>query len=192
MKKTVLSILVLFFAVAMYGQENQRQKEFGLIFSNFNSFGISYKVGTNTSLWRFNTIVMESQKRINKQDSNQVTTQSSNFNLLIGKELRRDISDNIEFRYGADVKLGYNKASVEKIKQPGDIEMNSAYQINYTIGLNLVVGFNYLFNDAFALGVEILPYFDYSILVADNSNNNSIYNWGLNNNSAMISFSYRF
>jgi len=192
MQKTFFSIVALFLAVVMNGQENQRQKEFGLIFSNFDSFGISFKVGSNTSLWRFNTIVMQGQKRIQKQDSFNAINQSNNFNFLIGKELRRDISDNIEIRYGADIKLGYWKARHENIKQPGDILMNSAYQINYTIGLNLVFGFNYLFNDAFAVGVEILPYIDYSIQVSDNSNINSIYSWGLNNNSAMISFSYRF
>jgi len=184
-------------------QEVVKQKEIGLIFSSLDNFGITFRTGTDKSLWRFNTLLLYGGNTENVADSLIQKRSSGGFGVAIGKEYRRKIVDNLELRFGADISFNYSQYKSDY----NDKTVNNYDQLNqqttYSPGINIVFGFNYKLNNNFTLGAELLPNFTYttgSSTEKYNSINNgdevksdiSRISYGLTNTSALLSLVYRF
>jgi len=182
-------------------QLKNAQQEIGLSFSNFDNFGITYKIGKKTAMWRINTVVLSGSK-LNEDDGDDDLTRSSlGFNLQLGKEFRKLIAENLELRYGADVAFGmnYTKSDRENNTAPDDILTYK--RTYYRPGFNLVLGLNYVIKDRIVIGAEVLPHFTYTFgtetTILGNGQEEthediSGFSYGISNNSARLSISYRF
>ncbi len=194
MRKSLLILLCLSMSYFLMAEETVKQKEIGLVSSNFDDFGLTFKTGTGKALWRFNTLIFSGSNSENI-NSGFFTTQSAlNFGAKVGREYRRYLTDNLELRYGADISFSYSHSKNESDQN------NALAKINlYSPGVNLVFGFNYILNDNFLIGVELLPYINYTNTVSTQSNSSneqkietSAFNYGLSNKSVLFSLAYRF
>lgn len=194
-------------AYVLTAQENSKQREVGLVFSNFDNFGISYKTGTKRSLWRYNTLVVRGNNNKEDGDFEKITRNNTGFELKFGKEFRRDISDKLEFRFGADLSFRYRDIKYENESKLNNVVILKNNRTVYEPGLNLVLGFNYVVNDNIIIGAEMLPFVRYSTGTLETRNrtysgNSNTYNdvesdisgfsYGLSNSSVMLSVAYRF
>jgi hypothetical protein len=161
MKKTILLVLFVAIAVTFKAQQSIPQQEIGLIVDGFDITGLTYMTGTNTSLWRFSALNTTGVNRNYdyEQDSTSTTNNTINFSCRVGKEFRKLIAKNIEFRYGVDVSVGYYYSNDDYTDLASSTSLTSSYSKRSTItpGLNAVVGFNYLINNRLFIGAELNP-----------------------------------
>jgi hypothetical protein len=96
--------IVLFITICVLSfnaRAQERVKEIGFSFINFDNFGLTYKAGTPTSLWRLNSIALtgnnNSAPGIYKYES-----KSFGFSASAGREYRQPLAQDLQFRYGFD------------------------------------------------------------------------------------------
>ena len=200
MKKVILLFTVLLATQATFAQNEEAQptstqassgggsKEVGVIFNDFDNFGLTYRFGkTSSAMWRVQTLFL------NGNTSSQDDDKSSYFGIgaRFGREYRKNIADNFEFRYGVDLAFEYSHS-----KQ--DVQGNVQKQNTYTPGVYAVLGVNYVVKERLVIGAELLPGISYSTTTYnyDNSNqepdNRTGFNYGFSNNAALLSLAYRF
>lgn len=194
-------------AYVLTAQENSKQREVGLVFSNFDNFGISYKTGTKRAMWRYNTLLLRGNNNKEDGDFEKITRNNTGFELKFGKEFRRDISDKLEFRFGADLSFRYRDIKYENESKIDNVVTLKNNRTVYEPGLNLVLGFNYVVNDNIIIGAEMLPFVRYSTGTSETRERNysvnsntyidvdsdiSGFSYGLSNSSVMLSVAYRF
>jgi len=203
MKNYLFIFILLFIAHNFYGQDPIKQKEIGITFSSLNNFGLTYKSGTNTSLWRFNTIFATGNNQKNTSDSLITKQNSFGVGLRAGKEFRKLITPKIELRYGVDLSFSVNQSKSKNVSLTSYKYETSQNITTYNPGLNLVFGFNYLLGDQLALGIELMPGISYSTgkytqtaktpsHFKTDKQDISNFSYGLNNQFAMLSLSYKF
>jgi hypothetical protein len=201
MKKLLLIFITLSMSVLVMAQEKHKQKEAGLVFSNLNNFGLTYKTGTNKSLWRFNTLIITGDNIDETADSVVNKQNQMGFGIKFGKEFRKIIVTNFELRYGADLSFTYNHTSREYDNTAVNYNNYSYERTTYEPGINLVLGFNYVFHDYFVIAAELLPHFTYrtgtskenrSYYDVEIENDISGFSYGISNTSALLSLTYRF
>lgn len=205
MKQTLLLLFCLslsYFASAQETpelQETPKQKEVGLVFRNLDGFGLTYRTGTEKSLWRFNTVFISGGSSTSTLDDRQNKSITTGFGLGAGKEWRKEIVQNFELRYGADLSFGftYNKSETDDENDDQDfLTKNTTFEP----GINFVFGFNYVIKEKIVFGLEVLPGVSYStgknVIQAPNeedvTRNVSGFNFGLSNSSVLLSALYRF
>ncbi|MDD4429703.1 MAG: hypothetical protein WC186_01075 [Bacteroidales bacterium] len=158
------NLLILFFAaisVPFMAQQSVNQKEIGLITNNFDTFGLSYKVGSSESLWRFSAFNLSGSNQDSRADSSSTNVNNIGIALRVGKEFRKSIYKNFEFRYGADLSFSYTHSSNDyKPSSTANSNTNVEYS-NYSPGLYLVLGVNYVINNKFSIGAELNPGMSY-------------------------------
>ncbi|TCP24667.1 hypothetical protein EV195_10598 [Tenacibaculum skagerrakense] len=199
MKKTLLSLLLLGATITTaFAQEEEKRQEVGINFSSLNSFGFTYKTGTSKNLWRFNVLALNINSFETENDDNVTGNDQSNIGaqISIGKEFRKAITKNLEFRYGFDVAFSYTHLKSSNSTATDSFERESTV---YTPSVAGVIGVNYVFNDNLAFGVELLPRFSYRTGDFTETNNTVVtngdisgYNFGFGNSPAQLSLSYRF
>jgi len=201
MKKTSLFILTIFLSFYSTAQDSPKQKEVGLVMSNFDNFGLTYRFGTSKSLWRLNTLFLRSNELSQVSDSLEQASNSFGVGIAIGKEFRNPITNNLEFRYGVDLSFNYSSAKStidDKTSSNNDRETGSTI---YKPGVNFVFGLNYVIKDNFIIGAELLPGIVYSTGTRETYNfvtgENDIsdisgFSYGITNTSARLSFLLRF
>ena len=108
MKKSLLILLCLSMSYYLIAQETVKQREIGLVFSNLDNFGLTFKIGTDKSLWRFNTLFITGNNMDNTSDSLVNKQNNMGFGVKIGKEYRKKIVANLELRFGADISFTYS------------------------------------------------------------------------------------
>ena len=193
-------LMCIAFPYFLLAQETEKQKEIGLAFNSLNSFGLTYRTGTAKSLWRFNTLYISGIKSNLSSDLSEDIESSWGFGIKFGKEFRKVVAKNLEIRYGADLAFSFSKIVSEtndKTESIYDMKDDITY---YRPGVSLVFGLNYVFNDKLVIGAEILPSFNYSFGFTKTKDYNSEitkgkisgFNFGLSNNSALLSLAYRF
>ena len=196
-------LLGLSMSFTLMAQEPVKQKEIGLVFSNLDNFGLTYKTGTEKSLWRFNTLIISGNNIENNADSLVDKRSYMGFGIKIGKEYRKKLADKLALRYGADVSFSYDQSKYEYDYKTVNGTDRKSERTTYQPGINLVFGLNYELSDHFVLGVELLPGFSYTTGTSVDKNYYSSsdedmkseisgFNYGLSNTSALLSVSYRF
>lgn len=200
MKKSILIFVVLAMPILIMAQDNTKQKEVGLVFNNFDNFGLTYRIGNEKNLWRINTTVF-SVSNYEIIDENEEEIQSNiNFGINFGKEYRQNIKDNYEIRNGVDLSFRYShlKRESDDLTIPDNDYLRES--TTYQPGINLIMGVNYLINENFIFGAELLPSIGYRTgtdkykynIGEDIESDISGFNYGLSNSSALISLAYRF
>jgi len=188
---------------SLMGQETVKQKEIGLVFSNLNNFGLTFKTGTDKSLWRFNTLFISGYNMDKNADSLVNKDSYMGFGVKIGKEYRKNIVDNLEMRFGADISFRYTQSKSDYDDKTVDDNDRLNESTTYQPGINLVFGFNYILGDNLLIGAELLPSFTYttgesvekhyySNYEEEIKSDISGFNYGLSNTSVLLSLAYRF
>lgn len=203
MKKSVLALLCLSMSCILMAQETKNQKEAGISFSNLNNFGLTFKTGTENSMWRFTTLMIAGSNTDKTSESRVDKSNSTGINVRLGKEFRKEIAENLELRYGADLSFSYSQSKSESNdKTANNLDVLSE-QTTYEPGIYLVFGLNYMLNESFVIGAEILPGVSYftgtNIVKSYNTNNGEEvksdingFQYGLSNSSVLITLAYRF
>lgn len=199
MKKTLMILICLSMSYILLAQETVKQKEIGLVFMNLDNFGLTFKTGTDKSLWRFNTLFISGNNMENTTDSFVHKHSNMGFGVGIGKEYRKNIVENLELRFGADLSFTYSQSKSDNDHKTIDINDSLSERITYIPGVNLVFGLNYKLSGNIVIGVELLPNFRYTTGTSTHINNDvevksdiSGFNYGLSNTSVLLSLSYRF
>jgi len=201
MNRYLLIFLLLGITMPGMAQLKNAQQEIGLSFSNLDNFGITYKTGTKASMWRVNTVIISGNNYKEESSNDDVSQSSLGFNLQLGKEFRKEIAENLELRYGADIAFGinYSKSTREYDSNPENNRTNE--RTIYRPGFNFVLGLNYVINSKIVIGAELLPHFTFNMgkttTSLDNGNEETTeeisgFSYGISNNSAQITISYRF
>lgn len=203
MKKSMMILMIITMSIFATAQEKTKQKELGLTFRNLDSFGLSYKTGSEKALWRFNTLLLSGNKSEEKSDNVSNDQSSAGVSVSFGREYRKSILDDLEFRYGADVSFSYTKSKTDYSDQNYPDYARKIERTSYHPGINVVLGLNYVINQKIVVGVEVLPSFSYNTGESVETNyyetgdeevksDLSGYSYGLSNTSALISIAYRF
>jgi hypothetical protein len=201
MKKTVLMLTAVFMALFASAQDNSKQQEAGIVFSNLNNFGLTYKIGTEKGLWRFTALNLSGNNKKTTTDSVDIKDFNIGFGVKVGREWRAKITRTFEFRYGLDLSFSYSQTkditednSVRRVYGGGTYQYDS-----YTPGVNCVLGFNYVFQKVIVLGFEAMPYVNFTTEITKPDEENgtskskvSTFSYGLNSTSLLLSISYRF
>jgi len=208
MKKIGILLIALTIATFVMAQEKTTKlKEIGLTFRNLDQFGFSYKVGTEHSLWRFNALSLSGNSESEDLDYDDNDRNSKHFSLglSVGKEYRKLIAKNFEYRYGVDFSFSYKHSKIKRpsyseyVSHYGDLKSKSNI---YTPGINLILGVNYIIGEHLVLGAEMMPYIKYTFgkkteemekyydgeIEIDHSN----FRYGFNSSSVLLSVAYRF
>jgi hypothetical protein len=196
MKKAVMILICLSVSHLLLAQEATRQKEIGLVFNNFDNFGLTFKTGTEKAMWRFNTLSFNGNfiEKTNNNDENEEG--NLGFGLNIGREYRTIANEKLELRIGADLSFRYQKYKSEDLAGSGRIRED----IYYYPGINMVLGLNYLISDNLLFGAEVLPSVSYVKGTREISYPNQPvdkdeekgFTWGFTNKWVLISIAYRF
>jgi hypothetical protein len=204
MKKLLLILTALSLSVIEPAQGQTKQNEVGFVFSSLNSFGLTFRTGTEKGLWRFTTLYLAGNTYNQNADSIETTNTSNGFGLKIGREWRKVIIGALEFRAGADLSFNFNRITAgfnDKTISNNDVNIVGN---EYRPGINLVLGFNYVFHNQFVIGLEAMPYFQYSLTYGketrvhqgnktseEKTTTTQIF-YGLSNNAIALSLLYRF
>ena len=178
MKKGLLLIGML---CLMFTASAQSQKEIGMTFKNLDEFGMTFRVGSETSMWRFNALSLGGNKISNNGGD------SFGFGLGVGHEFRSSlIEDKLEFRYGLDLMLKMNNME-DATKTKTDMT---------SFGGAVVLGVNYMLTDHMILGAEILPGVDYVTTEITPNGGTKVESktatYGLNSTPVTLSIAFRF
>ncbi|MCT4637534.1 MAG: hypothetical protein N4A72_07485 [Bacteroidales bacterium] len=208
MRKVCILIYCMFITYTAMAQQSTKQREIGLVFSNLDNFGLTYKTGTEKSVWRYSVLLISGNetKTIDK-DNTETKNNKFGFGFKVGDEYRKRITDNFEFRIGADFSFNYIKLKDTREKNTGinnDVRKSAIYEP----GVNLVLGFNYVVAENIVVGAELLPYLSYrrtniksrSDIVSPYGYTTGVekeitvtgFSYGISNSSVMLSLSYRF
>lgn len=172
MKKTLFffaTFIISFFSTA---QSNNKVSELGLVFSNADQFGLTYRVGNEHALWRFNGMSLGGSLNTSTQtstlnsDNTLNSANSLSFSISVGREYRIPINNLVDFRYGADLAYSYSR-NYSEVNFSND-NSNSNYQtiVNNTPSINLVFGLNFTLK-YFIIGAELKPSVQYNFGSSD-------------------------
>ncbi len=193
MKRTVILLIALTLSTFVMAQEKTTKlKEVGLTFRNLDQFGFSYKVGTSNELWRFNALSFSGGSGDYEEGDYNKDNKNFDFSFSVGKEYRKLIAKNMEFRYGADLSFGYS------YDKGSSVSGRERKRKNYSPGINMVLGVNYIINDHIILGAEIMPSIVYSFNKSTTNDGEKTtykdnhFRYGFDSSSVLLSLAYRF
>ena len=193
MKKHLLLFVLLSASLFIKAQDSSKVKELGITTRSLDSFGITYRFGTKTALWRLSIPTILGANNETTRDTTKNTNSNIDIDISIGREWRKPITEKAELRLGSSLGFSYSKRYSENL--------TSSYNTTtYAPYLMLILGMNYHINDNFIIGAEIQPGVGYLISKQEVTNNDSSENYDIKNkginyairNSALISFIYQF
>lgn len=214
MKKTFLILLCLSLSHLLSAQDAVKQKEIGFGFYDLNSFGLTFKIGNEKSLWRFNTMFITGSNEEEDEATRKKNMNSIDIGVRVGKEYRKHITEKLDMRYGIDLALGYLRRNYDYTKtrqdETGSSEVYSeqhSKETRYKTGMNFVFGFNYSIGDNLLIGVELLPGVEYytsekevreerfaggSPALEENTFDASGFDYGFRSTSTYLTLAYKF
>ncbi len=200
MKKIILLMVMSVAILSVNAQEKVKQKELGLVFRDFDNFGLMYKFGHQKSMWRLKSIYGKSYKE--ETDYNDKTQKGKRLGISLGKQFTMSIQEKFYFIYGADLRTSYYHSNVEYKFDSDEVYSEITKRNSFRLGLDCVIGFNYLIGEKFVFGFEILPGVSYSIGKEkqqstkedsiDKEYNISAFSLGMSSSSALLNFAYKF
>lgn len=160
MKKLFITLLILGSAVI---SNAQKQHELGLSFYGLNGFGMTYRVGTETALWRLNSVKLvkssgKDQQLYLKEDKYNA------FGFAAGREWRKPLAGNLTLRYGADVNFNFYSSRYTENFYSDPNQERKVSKSSLEPGLNGVFGFNYDLGRSLMLGAELNPGISYEMI----------------------------
>jgi len=180
MKNFILILILCFTTVTYFSQ--YKTKEAGVNLYNFRNYGVHYKVGDGTSMWRVRLMTWRLE---NESDEIQMPENKSlNISFAIGREKRKELAPNFYFVKGLELFSYYT--------YQGQTWLNSGNNSNINIGVGLagVVGFRYSINDKFYAGAELIPSLSYN---TNKFSGRSVSNLNLSfGSTALLSFGINF
>lgn len=202
MKKIILLMVISMAILSVTAQEKVKQKELGLVFRNFDNFGLMYKFGDQNSMWRLKSIYGNSNKDEIESDYTNRITKRKRLSVSLGKQFVVQIQEKFYFIYGVDLSTSFYNSNIENKYDSEEVYSETTEKNNLVLGLNGVIGFNYLLGERFVFGFEILPGASYSIGKenqkstmedsVDKEYNLSRFFLGLSSSSALLNFAYKF
>jgi hypothetical protein len=187
------------------GFSQDRIKEIGLTFQSFDDFGINYKVGRPDALWRFNSVFISGGKSESSSTFDREEIQKSfGIGVGIGREFRKPVVENLQFRYGVDITFNYYTSESKQINptEPYPYYNKTVNRNQYRPGLAFILGVNYIIKEKFIIGAEILPgvYYSTEEEATDYHDSNEVdthldssgFGFQGSLSSAMLTFAYRF
>ena len=146
MKKSYLFLSIIFFFLLFsedaYSQNNNRISEIGIRTGDLTDIDFIYKKQKQDDVY----------SRIRILSGNLNINELSKFNgsfsmgLGVGREKRNPVSDKLYFVTGAEF-IGFFSTSIA----------NDKMKFSLTPGMGIVLGFSYLVNDNFIVGIETIP-----------------------------------
>ena len=208
MKKFLILLVFSTIILSIKAQQSVSQKEIGLTTTDFDGFGFSYMTGTNTSLWRFSTFNSSGGIQEQIQDTSSTSLRKNiAVTFKIGKEFRKLVAKNFEFRYGVDVSCKYLKTSEDYTSMISSVTSINTDNSTISPGINLVLGFNYVIKSKFVIGAELNPGMNYwfekresvysvrqsggSIVNYDESSQTSGIGYTISNTPVLFTLAYR-
>jgi hypothetical protein len=196
--KKFLPFMILFSCLSgsLTAQDNQTKiREVGVLFNNTDNFGITFKKGSEKSLFRLSLLSMNTLSDNTKKASESYDKQRSiGFGINLGFENRKPITEKLYYYSGLDFKSSYSFNS-EKLVQT--ISEHKTW--NFTSGIGLIIGLSYKLNSDINISAEVVPSVLYSYGEIISSVNyvtsdevHSGVNIGFGNQGAGITLSYRF
>ncbi|MEN8794183.1 MAG: hypothetical protein ABF294_07025 [Flavobacteriales bacterium] len=181
MKLFTLSLSIFLISFSSLSQDETKIKEVGLNFYNFDNYGLFYKVGSETKLWRFR--VLSGGIGINNINGSFPRTNfNGQLNLSIGRERRREFAPNLDFVSGVELLTNFSYF------ESNGSNPSSSFQLG--AGIGGVFGLRYEINETFFAGAEILPSIMYS---SRNGSNISAFDINFQfNTRALLSFGIKF
>ena len=201
MKKLFFLIAAVSVSILSGARKPEKLNELGVTTLNLNDFGITYRIGNDKSVWRFNAVLINGSRSKNNDDNMERTSSACGTGFQVGKERRKKTGEKFELRYGLDLSFNYNKSKhTGKDNQNQDNDYKYIV-ISYEPGINLVLGFNFVFAENFLVGAEFLPYIHYTGQINKDydfrageyriTNTRGLV-YGLSSNSVRLSLVYRF
>lgn len=198
MKKTVMLFCLITISMLAYCQDSGGVKELGIIFKNLDSYGLNYKWGRSTSLWRLDALVGDGYRFQEENNDNDIQNSEDGLSLSLrfGKEFRKEIANRFQLRTGVLTQASYDSYNREQLGT-GTGDFNYVRKTT-TFGAHFILGVVYTNANNFVFGVEILPGITYSFGHRGNDddmvkpNDISIWNYGFNNSIAQLSVAYQF
>lgn len=208
MKKYLLGAVALCFLMQVKAQETDESvktkiKEVGATTTSLtNSFGLTYRVGNEKMVWRFNMSSGAYSYLNDNQSIESRTSKNVNVSGKIGLEFRKPVTEKLAFRYGFDIGVAYGKNTRETAFDSVQIYPRAIEQINSGMFTALygVLGVNYDITEYVVIGAEVAPYFgvDFkkqSTLYTDGSTEESkptSFGAGISNSPVLLSVVIRF
>jgi opacity protein-like surface antigen len=203
MKKTLLLFCAILLFTTVQAQELVRQQEIGLSFTGLSHFGLAYRFGHQQAMWRVGSNFISGSTDIWFYSNDPAVRQEREglgAGLSFGREFRKAIANDFEFRYGADVSFRVNRDRNSVLGHESPNHNYSNLRTTFSPGINLVLGLNYIFRERFIFGAELLPGGSYNfgtsknILPDRNSEPTRFtgYSFGISSNSAVFTAMYRF
>lgn len=173
MKNFLILPILLFSMSITYSQDIAPQRELGIVFQNLDNFGLSFRYGSNNNYLRLNTIFLGgSSLKVEDNRPNQypedIDIKDFGFKAAAGYEHRIPFVDKVDFRIGFDFSYAY-KQSIESNPNSSEGFPETITKV-HSPGINMVLGFNYNFNEIFFVGCELLPGISHSKMTIENDN----------------------
>jgi len=219
MKKIIITVLTFSIGLSVFAQTDsvRATKEIGLVFSSLNSFGLSFKIGNENTLFRVTALSLTGS-------SNSSSYNNYNFNgasdtipnspasslgvgLNFGIEKRKHISPKFYFYYGLVLVNSYTESkSTVTTPTPSSIGyfVNGVYNVQSAIsnstvqnntwgissGLGVVLGVAYKLSHSFTIAAELIPSVSYSYSETKSSTSADDFAWGAHTNLPYTLYEY--
>lgn len=160
MKKFISRVIILVgasiiapFCLQAQDVQPSRIHEIGISFNNLNSFGLRYKWGNDTTLYRITGLVLNGSYAKASPDSLGSVNSGVGFGFNIGFEKRKPIINNLSFYDGLELQTSCNYSYSN---------VNTYYIWNEKLfqvdgGLGIVLGLSYKVSSTIYLDVEVVP-----------------------------------
>lgn len=211
MKNLILLFILFIGAINLSAQDSLHIKEAGITIVPYPSnwvfgtnggtnYGITYKCGKVKSLWRFTALQGISDRSKEENDSVSRKYSDNRFQVKAGREYRKNIAPKLQFKYGFDLGFLVNQSDNSYTNKNSVSNSSSSSYFNYGPMGNFVFGFNYFIKEKIVIGIEIQPFFSYTIGTRDQITglntekySTSTIQYGLNSTtSGIITIAYQF
>jgi opacity protein-like surface antigen len=202
MRRILLFLAVLATGQLLWAQDSGKQREVGLLFQGFNNFGLTYRSGTSSALWRYELLSTNFGSNTSQSLSSEEKTTNFGLGFRIGREFRKPIGERIKLRYGLDLSADFDLLNTDIDDQSLFNSDRERKANSWSAGFNVVVGLNYEISDRILLGAEFLPrlaYRQYKDELTDSASGDSLskqetqgINFGFNTSSILLSLVAKF
>ena len=167
MRKVVFLLVTFLLPILVCGQ-SKKVNELGFVFTNPDQFGLTYRIGNEHGMWRFNGLNLSGNYSTSTHNTTVNTSNTLGFGVSVGREFRLPINHQVDFRYGADLLFTYSKNYTETEETGSFIYSEHQTIENKTPGVCLVFGLN-LNLKYFIVGAELKPSIQYNFGSTDNT-----------------------